>query len=326
MSGPIDRRLSVAPMMERTDRHCRYFLRLIAPQALLYSEMITTPAIIHGVRDRLLGFDPAEHPLALQLGGGDPGELAICAEIAEDWGYDEINLNIGCPSSRVKSGRFGACLMADPDLVGRCVTAMAAATRLPVTVKCRTGIDSRNGYDNLRHFVATVAGAGCATVIVHARDAILDGLDPKQNREIPPLQYDQVYRLKDDFPDLEIILNGGITSLATVREAMARLDGVMIGREAYGNPWFLAEIEQQLWGGEEPATSRRAVIDDFARYARRQHQDGVPLHRMTRHIFGLYQHRPGARAWRRHLGQNAHRDDIDADLIADAAALVDQSR
>ena len=318
----IDRRLSVAPMMERTDRHCRYFLRLISPRALLYSEMITAPAVIHGVRARLLGFAPAEHPVALQLGGGDPRELAVCAEIAEDWGYDEINLNVGCPSSRVKSGRFGACLMARPERVAEGV----AATRLPVTVKCRTGIDSRNGYDNLRHFVATVAGAGCGTVIVHARDAYLDGLDPKQNREIPPLQYDLGYRLKDDFSDLEIILNGGIASLDTVDDAMLRLDGVMIGREAYGNPWFLAEIEQRLYGDAGMATSRRAVIDGFVDYARRHHDDGVPLHRMTRHIFGLYQRRPGARAWRRHLGQNAHRPDIDAGLIADAAALVDQSR
>ena len=326
MTGTIDRRLSVAPMMERTDRHCRYFLRLIAPRALLYTEMITAPAIIHGVRERLLGFDPAEHPLALQLGGGDPTELAVCAAIAEGWGYDEINLNVGCTSSRVKSGRFGACLMAEPDVVGRCVAAMAAAARLPVTVKCRTGIDSRHGYDNLRHFVATVAGAGCGTVIVHARDALLDGLNPKQNREIPPLQYDLVYRLKDDFPDLEIILNGGITSLETVQDAMAKLDGVMIGREAYGNPWFLAEVEQRVFDGDGTATSRRAVIDGFVDYARGQHEGGVPLHRMTRHIFGLYQHRPGARAWRRHLGQNAHRPGIDAGLIAAAAALVDQSR
>ena len=308
-------------MMERTDRHCRYFLRLITRHALLYTEMITTPAILHGDRDRLLGFDPAEHPLALQLGGGDPAELAACAAIAEAWGYDEVNLNLGCPSGRVRSGRFGACLMAEPERVAACVAAMGAATGLPVTVKCRTGIAGHDGYDNLRCFVTTVAAAGCGTFIVHARDAVLDGLSPRQNREVPPLQYDLVYRLKADLPELEIVLNGGLRSVGSVAAALGCVDGVMIGREAFKNPWFLAELGRQVLG-DEPPPGRHAVIDAFLAYVRRQKAAGVPLTRMTRHVLGLFQGRPGARAWRRHLSENAHRPDADAAVLAAAAALV----
>ena len=317
----IDRRVAVAPMMERTDRHCRYFLRLITRHALLYSEMITTPAILHGDRGRLLGFDTAEHPLALQLGGGDPAELAACAAIAGEWGYDEVNLNVGCPSGRVRSGRFGACLMAEPERVAACVAAMGAATRLPVTVKCRTGIAGHDGYDNLRRFVETVAAAGCASFIVHARDAVLDGLSPRQNREIPPLRYDLVYRLKADLPDLEIVLNGGLDSMAGVDAALARVDGAMIGRAAYYDPWLLAAVERRVFGGEPPPC-RHAVIDDFLGYARRQRLAGVPLARMTRHLLGLFQGRPGARAWRRHISEHGHGADADPAIIAEAAALV----
>lgn len=317
----LDRRVAVAPMMARTDRHCRYFLRLITRRALLYTEMITTPAILRGDRGRLLGFDPAEHPLALQLGGGDAAELAACAAIAEAWGYDEVNLNVGCPSGRVRSGRFGACLMAEPKRVAACVAAMATATALPVTVKCRTGIAGHDGYDNLGRFVETVAAAGCTTFIVHARDAVLDGLSPRQNREVPPLRYDLVYRLKADLPELEIVLNGGLCSVESAVAALDRVDGVMIGREAIQNPWFLAELGRRVLG-DEPPPGRHAVIDGLLAYVRRQQSAGVPLPPMTRHVLGLFQGRPGARAWRRHLSENTWRPGADAAVLARAAALV----
>jgi tRNA-dihydrouridine synthase A len=315
-------------MMERTDRHCRFFLRLISPHALLYSEMITSAAIRHGDRARLLDFDAQEHPLALQLGGCDPRDLAVCAKIAEDWGYDEVNLNVGCPSGRVQSGRFGASLMAAPDLVAACIEAMAAATALPVTVKCRTGIageiNRREGYDNLLNFVDTVAGAGCATFIVHARIAVLGGLSPKQNREIPPLQYGLVHRLKEDRPNLEIILNGGLRGLDDVRDALARTDGAMIGREAYQNPYFLAAIEGALFS--RTAAPRHAVIDAYLEYAARAMAGGTPLHQLSRHVLGLFQGLPGARAFRRHISQNAHLEGAGVEVIADAAALVPNSQ
>ncbi len=316
----LDRRLAVAPMMERTDRHCRFLLRLISPHALLYSEMITSGAILHGDRPRLLDFDERERPLALQLGGCDPGELAACARVAEDWGYDEVNLNIGCPSDRVRSGRFGASLMAEPGLVAACVEAMAGATGLPVTVKCRTGIDTCEGYDNLLVFVDTVAAAGCGNFIVHARIAVLGGLSPKQNREIPPLQYDLVYRLKEERPNLEILLNGGLRDLGSVGQAMARTDGVMIGREAYQNPYFLAAIEAELFG--ETAPDRQSVIERYVEYASARLAKGTPLHRLSRHVLGLFQGLPGARAFRRHISQNAHLVDAGVEVITDAAALA----
>lgn len=316
----LDRRLSVAPMMERTDRHCRMFLRLIAPHALLYSEMITSGAILHGDLSRLLDFHDAEHPVALQIGGSDPQDLAAAAEIIEDWGYDEINLNVGCPSDRVQAGRFGAGLMAEPDLVAACVAAMADATTLPVTVKCRTGINGREGYDNLLAFIDTVAAAGCSTFIIHARIAVLGGLSPKENRDIPPLQYPLVYGVKQDRPDLEIILNGGLRSIDGVVEAMVRVDGVMIGREAYQNPYFLAALEAELFDQSPP--DRQAVIAAYVDYAATALTDGVSVHRLSRHILGLFQGLPGARAFRRYISQNAHLDGADADVIAAAAALV----
>ena len=316
----LDRRLAVAPMMERTDRHCRYFLRLISPHALLYSEMITSAAILHGDRARLLDFDGREHPVALQLGGCDPVELAVCAKIAEDWGYDEVNLNVGCPSDRVRSGRFGAGLMAEPSLVASCVAAMAAATALPVTVKCRTGIDGRAGYDNLLGFVDTVAGAGCATFIVHARIAVLGGLSPKQNRDIPPLQYALVHRLKSERPGLQILLNGGLRTLDAVTGALEHVDGVMIGREAYRNPYFLASLEAALFA--ETAPERHDVIDAYVDYAAASMARGAPLHQLSRHVLGLYQGQPGARAFRRHISQNAHLEGAGAEVIADAANLL----
>ncbi len=316
----LDRRLAVAPMMERTDRHCRTFLRLISRHALLYSEMITSRAILRGDRRRLLDFDDREHPVALQLGGCDTRELALCARIAEDWGYDEVNLNVGCPSDRVRSGRFGASLMAEPGLVAACVEAMAAATALPVTVKCRTGIDGREGYQNLRDFIDTVARAGCGTFIVHARIAVLGGLSPKQNREIPPLQYPLVQRLKEERPELEILLNGGLRTLGGVVEALALVDGVMIGREAYQNPYFLASIEAELFN--ETVAGRHAIIDAYLDYAAAALAGGVPLHQLSRHVLGLFQGQPGARAFRRHISQNAHLEGAGVEVIADAAALA----
>ncbi len=316
----LDRRLAVAPMMERTDRHCRYLLRLISRHALLYSEMITSGAILHGDRARLLDFHRAEHPVALQLGGCDPRGLADCANIAEDWGYDEVNLNVGCPSDRVRSGRFGAALMAEPDLVAACVEAMADACALPVTVKCRIGIDGRDGYDNLLKFVETVADAGCATFIVHARIAVLGGLSPKQNREIPPLQYPLVERLKEERPDLEILLNGGLRTLDFVIDALTKVDGVMIGREAYQNPYFLAAMEAALY--DETAPDRQGVIEAYVEYAAAAVAGGTPLHQVSRHVLGLFQGQPGARAFRRHISQNAHLEDAGSEVIAAAATLI----
>jgi tRNA-dihydrouridine synthase A len=309
-------------MMDWTDRHCRYLMRLISPHILLYTEMVTAAAILHGDRDRLLAFDPAEHPLALQLGGSDPQEMAAAARIAERLGYDEINMNVGCPSDRVQSGRFGACLMAEPGLVAECVAAMSAAVGIPVTVKSRIGIDDRQDYAFLRDFVATVAGAGCRVFIIHARNAILSGLSPKQNREVPPLRYEVVHRIKQDFPELTVVLNGGIRSLADVRREMARLDGVMIGREAYHNPWLLAEIEAGILGGQAPE-SRAAVVRAWMPYVERQLQDGQKLSAMTRHALGLFAGQPGARAWRRTLSEGAPRAGAGVEVIRKALARVD---
>ena len=303
---PLDRRLSVAPMMDWTDRHCRYFLRLIAPRTLLYTEMIPTGAILLGQPERFLRFDRAEHPLALQLGGADPDELARCAETGAARGYDEINLNVGCPSDRVQNARFGACLMAEPDLVAMCVRAMRAAVTVPVTVKARVGIDRQESYDFLRRFVEAIAAAGCRTVILHARNAWLSGLSPKENREIPPLRYELVHRVKGDFPELEIISNGGIRSLEQARAQLARVDGVMIGREAYQNPYVLAEWEHALLGGAAPAPSRFEVVERLLPYVERELAAGTPLRAITRHVLGLFNGLPGARAWRRRLSEAAH--------------------
>ncbi len=254
-------------MMEWTDRRCRYLLRLISRRTLLYTEMVTTAALVHGDRERLLAFDQIEHPVALQLGGSDPRALAQCARLGQDHGYDEINLNLGCPSDRVQAGRFGACLMAEPGLVADCIAAMRAAVGLPITAKTRIGIDGRDSYAELRDFVGTLAAAGCRTFIVHARKAWLQGLSPRQNREIPPLRYDLVYRLKGDFPELAIILNGGIASLAAAEEQLRRLDGVMIGREAYHNPWMLAAADQRIFADPHPEPSRHQVIERFLPFA-----------------------------------------------------------
>jgi tRNA-dihydrouridine synthase A len=309
-------------MMDWTDRHCRYFLRLITRHTLFYTEMVTTGALIHGDRERHLGFDPAEHPVAVQLGGSSPEDLATCARIAADRGYDEINLNVGCPSDRVQNGRFGACLMAEPALVADCVAAMKAAVTVPVTVKTRIGIDHRDSYDELVGFVAQVAAAGCDALIVHARKAWLQGLSPRENREVPPLRYDVVERLKGDFPALPIALNGGVTTLAQARDLLARLDGVMIGREAYQNPWVLAQSDRIIFGDTGPLPTCHGVLEAYIPYVERNLGAGVPLSAMTRHVLGLFQGRPGARAWRRHLSENAHRPGAGIDVLRTAGTMT----
>jgi len=297
-------------MMDYTDRHDRYFLRLISRHTLLYTEMVTTQAILNGRAERLLAFHPDEHPLALQLGGSDPQQLAHCAKIGEDCGYDEINLNVGCPSDRVKSGSFGACLMATPELVADCVAAMQGAVEgTPITVKHRIGIDDLDSYEQLQHFVATVAEAGCGTFIVHARKAWLQGLSPKENREIPPLRYDVVYQLKRDFPQLDFVINGGIKSLDQAESLLAGegtpLDGVMIGREAYANPYLLHDADQRLYGADTLPKRRSQIVHELIDYIEEQNAAGTPIYAITRHILGLYHGLPGAREWRRRLSDRA---------------------
>ncbi len=316
---PPSHRLCIAPMLDWTDRYCRYFLRLISRHTLLYTEMVTSAALLHGDPARFLAFDPVEHPLALQLGGSDPGELARCSRVGEQWGYDEINLNVGCPSDRVQSGRFGACLMAEPGLVAECVRAMSEATRLPVSVKHRTGIDHLDSYHSLCDFVGNVSEAGCITFIVHARKAWLQGLSPKENREIPPLQYSRVHRLKQDFPGLEIVINGGITTLEACREQLQQVDGVMIGREAYRNPWLLADADRLLFhDSNTPGNDRQKVIERLIPFVEHELAQGAPLKRITRHILGLFHGQPGARAWRRHLSEHSCRQGAGSRVILDA--------
>ena len=315
----FDRRVSVAPMMDRTDRHDRYFLRQISPSALLYTEMTTTGALLHGDRERFLRFDRAERPLALQLGGADPGELARCAEMASSWGYDEVNLNVGCPSDRVRKARFGACLMKEPQTVADCVRAMRGAVDIPVTVKTRIGVDEKDSWNDFRRFVEIVAEGGCRVFVVHARKAWLKGLSPRQNREIPPLRYDVVHRLKAEFPELTVIVNGGITQIGEILRHLDRVDGVMIGRAAYENPWFLAEIETAVFGGAVPA-SRHAALERYVDYMERE--DDTPLYAMARHALGLFSGLRGARSWRRHISENAHLPGADAKVVRAAASLV----
>ena len=294
--------VAVAPMMERTDRHCRYLLRLISPETRLYTEMITAAALVHGGRLHLLEFHSSEHPVALQLGGSDPGELAQAAALGAAEGYDEINLNVGCPSHRVQSGRFGAALMAEPERVATCLGAMMDAVDVPVTVKTRTGIDDLESYEFLHGFVGAVADAGCRTVIIHARKAILSGLSPKQNRQVPPLDYERVYRLKSDYPALQVILNGGLDSQARVLDQIGRVDGVMLGRHAYRNPWVLAELDN-TFGRRRGVPGRKATVSGYLQYVGGEVRRGTSLKAMTRHLVGLYSGRPGARAWRRFLSE-----------------------
>lgn len=314
-------KFSVAPMMDWTDRHCRYFHRLLSPNALLYTEMVTAPAVIHGDRARLLGFDPAEQPVALQLGGSDAAELAAAARIGAELGYVEINLNVGCPSDRVQSGRFGACLMREPALVGACVEAMrdaVAHTRAAVTVKCRIGVDDQDEYAGLAEFVDKVHACGCNVFVVHARKAWLQGLSPKENREVPPLNYERVYRLKREHPQLAIIINGGVTSVAETREHLRHVDGVMLGRTAYHEPYRLAEIDADLFG--TPLPDRDEVLARLQPYIEAHLARGDRLQHISRHILGLYQGLPGARAYRRVLSERAHRADAGWEVVEQALA------
>jgi len=319
-------RFCVAPMLDWTDRHERYFLRLMSRHARLYTEMVTTGAMLNGDRARHLDYHPAEHPLALQVGGSNPDELARCAELAQQWQYDEINLNVGCPSDRVQSGRFGACLMADPELVTRCIRAMQQACDIPVTVKSRIGIDEHDSDEFLWRFIQPLYDAGCRIFVVHARIALLDGLSPKENREIPPLQYDRVERLKTAFPDACIVLNGGIRSIEQSQELLQTFDGVMLGREIYQNPYIMTEVDNALFGEHNPVMSRSDVIQAFLPYMQEQLANGVSLHHMTRHILGLYKGQPGGKQFRRHLSENAWRKGSGISVLEDAVTMAESLR
>jgi len=309
--------------MDCSDRHSRYFLRLFSKNILLYTEMVTAAAIIHGDRDYLLGFSDEEHPVAVQVGGSDPEQLYRAAKICEEYGYDEINLNCGCPSDRVRSGSFGACLMADPGLVSDCIQALRSGCSLPVTVKHRTGIDQQDDYMIFSQFAATQIEAGAAALIVHARNAWLNGISPKQNREIPPLKYDWVYRLKQDFPDTEVIINGGIKSLESCQQHLQYVDGVMLGREPYQNPYLLHNVDRMIFE-ETPSSlkSRQALLHEIYPYIEHQLAQGMPLTKMVRHVIGLYHGVPNARRWRRYLSENACRESAGMQTLYEAERLV----
>ena len=315
-------RFSIAPMMEWTDRHCRFFHRLLTRRALLYTEMITTGAVLRGDRARLLAYDPAEHPVALQLGGCDPNALAQCARIAEDMGYDEVNLNVGCPSDRVQEGRFGACLMAEPALVGDCVAAMKAAVSIPITVKCRLGIDDQDPEESLEALTVRLKASGVDALIVHARKAWLKGLSPRDNREVPPLDYDCVHRLKRAHPDLAIVVNGGIGSVEQAAYHLKYVDGAMMGRAAYQEPARLLTVDPLLFGRSAPFESPRAATQAFVGYIERELARGTRLHAMTRHILGLFRAASGARAFRRHLAVEAVKPGAGAGIVAEALAMI----
>src|SRR5699024_313506 len=323
-NAPYSRRLSIAPMMEWTTRDYRYFMRLITRFTLLYTEMITAPAIIHGDRDRLLGYHKLEGPIAVQLGGSDPQQLALAAQHCAEYGYDEINLNVGCPSERVQSGSFGACLMAEPQLVADCVAAIQAEVKIPVTVKTRIGIDDQDSYEFLATFIDTVANTGCEHFIIHARKAFLKGLSPRENRDIPPLIYDRAYQVKRDFPQLEISINGGIQTLDEAQEHLEKVDGVMIGRAAYHHPWRFSEADEVIFGQPRPSTAHSAheVVEAFLPYVETKFANGTHPKHVLRHIFNIFQGVPGARAFRRHLSTHAHLHDATPQVLLDALALV----
>lgn len=320
---------SVAPMMELTDQFCRYFHRCLSKRALLYSEMLTSNAIIHGDRDHLLGFDTAEHPVVLQLGGSDPAAMAQSAKIGEQYGYAQINMNVGCPSDRVQSGRFGACLMAEPDLVADCISAMQSAVDIPVTVKCRVGIDRDDAYEPFALFIHTLRKTGCDTFVVHARKAWLDGLSPKENRDVPPLRYDFVQRIKQDMPHTTFILNGGLHDHQQALKFLAPandespLDGVMLGRDAYRNPWLLRDVDQFYYREAASELSRADVVELMYPYIERQLSRGVRLGKISRHMLGLFQGQPGGRLWRRHLSENAWQEGAGIDVLKQALELVE---
>ena len=320
-------RFCIAPMMEWTDRHCRHFHRMLAPHARLYTEMISTGALLHGPRERLLKYSAQQQPVALQLGGANPQELAACARFGADAGFDEINLNVGCPSDRVQHARIGACLMLEPTLVAECVARMRASVEIPITVKCRTGVDDTDGYDFLARFVATVASAGCDVFIVHARKAILSGLTPAQNRSIPPLDWTRVWRLKADYPHLTFVVNGGLDNLGDVREQLHGVDGVMLGRASYHNPWLLTELDRALFGrsrGAPVPTTRYEALLQLEPYIDAEIRAGARLSDVTRHLLGLFNGCPGARRFRRHLSEHVHRNDAGVDVLLQAAAHVSE--
>lgn len=315
-------RFSIAPMLDWTDRHCRYFHRLMTKNTLLYTEMVTTGAIIHGKGD-FLKFNQEEHPVALQLGGSNPKDLATCAQKAVEYGYDEINLNVGCPSDRVQNGKFGACLMAEPELVAECIAAMNAVVDIPVTVKTRIGIDEQDSYEFLTRFISIVHEQGGAQQFtIHARKAWLSGLSPKENREIPPLDYPRAYQIKRDFPHLDIAVNGGIKTLDEAKQHLQHLDGVMVGREAYQNPYLLAGVDQALFGSTEPVKKRRAIVEQMYPYIEAQLSQGASLGHITRHMLGLFQAMPGARQWRRYISENAHKKGSGIEVVQAALAKI----
>ena len=302
----IDRRFCVAPMLDCTDRHARYFMRQISHHAVMYTEMVTTGALIHGDQSRFLDFDRAEHPIALQLGGSDPAAMAQCAVLSQQWGYDEVNINVGCPSDRVQSGSFGACLMQSPEVVADNVKAMIAEVDIPVTVKTRIGVDDQEPRQALWKLTEAVANAGCQVLIVHARKAWLQGLSPKENRDVPPLDYDLVYELKRDFPAMEIIINGGIKTIQECQNHLHEVDGVMVGREAYSNPYMLATVDKQLYADNRKILSRAEVLNNYFEYCEKQLSNGTRLNHLSRHIIGLFHGEPNSRMWRQHISQNAH--------------------
>lgn len=321
MPDTINRTISVAPMLDWTDKHCRYFLRQISQHALLYTEMVTTGAIIFGKGD-YLAYNDQEHPVALQLGGSDPTDMARCAAKAQQYAYDEVNINVGCPSDRVQNGRFGACLMAEPDVVAACIKSMQAEVDIPVTVKSRIGIDEMDEYEDLTRFIDIVAQSGCETFIVHARKAWLKGLSPKQNRDIPPLMYDRVYQLKQQFPHLHISLNGGVKTLDDVQTHLDHLDGVMIGREVYSNPYILAEVDGRFYQDHKHIKSRAEVVTAMLPYVEQQISQGARVWNIARHMLGLFQGQAGGRIWRRYLSQNGTKKDAGVELLTDALDVL----
>jgi len=318
----MNRRFCVAPMLDWSDRHQRMLMRIMSKHSLVYTEMVTTGALIHGDAQRYLKYDQAEHPVALQLGGSDPKAMALCAKMAEDVGYDEVNINVGCPSDRVQNGSFGACLMAEPELVAENYAAMQDVVDIPVTVKNRLAIDDMEEEETLRRFLAIVSAAGCKTFIVHARKAWLKGLSPKQNRDVPPLNYELVYQMKREFPDVEIIINGGVDSIDACKTHLSHVDGVMMGREAYHNPYIMTHIDAQLYAENHSQKSRMDVLDAYKEYMQKQMSEGVYLKSMSRHLLGLFTGEVGAKAWRRYISENAHKEGAGIEVIETAAAFI----
>ena len=318
----IDRRFCVAPMLDWSDRHQRMLMRIMSKHSLVYTEMVTTGALIHGDAQRYLKFNQAEHPVALQLGGSDPQAMALCSKMAEDAGYDEVNINVGCPSDRVQNGAFGACLMAEPELVAENFSAMQAVVDIPVTVKNRLAIDDMEEEETVRRFISIVSAAGCKTFIVHARKAWLKGLSPKQNRDVPPLNYELVYQMKQEFPNVEIIINGGVDSIEACKAHLNHVDGVMMGREAYHNPYVMTDVDEQIYADKQSQKSRMDVLESYKEYMQQQMSEGVYLKSMSRHLLGLFTGEAGAKAWRRYISENAHKEGAGIEIIETAASFI----